>query len=118
MPSGSGPRQGILACHGITDLAQSEPIETDTPFPVASVDKTFTATAVMRLVADQRVELHAPVQQYLPEFTVADPSASAQITVLNLLNHTAGLDGEHPTGQTTAMTPWPATWRPFATNSS
>lgn len=81
-----------LACHGVTDLDQPEPVEPDTPFPVASVSKTFTATAMMRLVADQRVELNAPVQRYLPEFTLADPAAAAQITVLNLLNHTAGLD--------------------------
>jgi CubicO group peptidase (beta-lactamase class C family) len=88
--------KAYLACHGVTDLDQPEPIEPDTPFPVASVTKTFTATAMMRLVADQHVELHAPVQQYLPEFSVADPSASAQITVLNLLNHTAGLDWGSP----------------------
>jgi CubicO group peptidase (beta-lactamase class C family) len=81
-----------LACHGITDLDQPEPVEPDTPFLVASVTKTFTATAMMRLVADQRVDLHAPVRRYLPEFTLADPAAAAQITVLSLLNHTAGLD--------------------------
>jgi CubicO group peptidase (beta-lactamase class C family) len=80
-----------LACHGVTDLDQPEPVEPDTLFPVASVTKTFTATAMMRLVADQRVELNAPVQRYLPEFTLADHAAAAQITVLNLLNHTAGL---------------------------
>jgi CubicO group peptidase (beta-lactamase class C family) len=81
-----------LACHGVTDLDQPGPIDPGTPFLVASVSKTFTATAMMRLVGDQRVELHAPVQRYLPEFTLADPAAAAQITVLNLLNHTAGLD--------------------------
>jgi CubicO group peptidase (beta-lactamase class C family) len=81
-----------LACHGVTDLNQPEPIGPDTPFLVASITKAFTATAMMRLVADQRVELNAPVQRYLPEFTLADPAAAARITVLSLLNHTAGLD--------------------------
>jgi len=85
-----------LACHGITNLDQPEPVTPDTPFVVASVTKTFTATAMMRLVADRRVDLHAPVQRYLPDFALADPSAAARITLLNLLNHTAGLDWRTP----------------------
>jgi CubicO group peptidase (beta-lactamase class C family) len=85
-----------LTCHGVTDLDRPEPIEPDTPFLIASVTKTFTATAMMRLVASQQVDLDAPVQRYLPDFAVADRSASAEITVLNLLNHTAGLDWRSP----------------------
>lgn len=85
-----------LACHGVTDLNQPAPIEPGTPFVIASVTKTFTATAMMRLVADRQVELHAPVQRYLPDFAVADASAAARITVLNLLNHTSGLDWRAP----------------------
>ena len=46
--------KAYLACHGVTDLDQPEPIEPETPFLVASVTKTFTATAMMRLVADQQ----------------------------------------------------------------
>ncbi|MGA8459222.1 MAG: serine hydrolase domain-containing protein, partial [Streptosporangiaceae bacterium] len=52
-----------LTCHGVTDLDRPEPIEPDTPFLVASVTKTFTATAMMRLVASQQVDLDAPVQR-------------------------------------------------------
>src|SRR3984957_8414686 len=85
-----------LTCHGVTDLDRPEPIEPDTPFLVASVTKTFTATAMMCLVASQQVDLDAPVRRYLPDFAVADVSASAEITVLNLLNHTAGLDWRSP----------------------
>jgi len=85
-----------LTCQGVTDLDRPEPIGPDTPFLVASVTKTFTATAMMRLVASQQVDLDAPVQRYLPGFAVADPSASAEITVLNLLNHTAGLHWRSP----------------------
>jgi CubicO group peptidase (beta-lactamase class C family) len=46
----------------------------------------------MRLVADGRVELDAPVRRYVPELVLADEHAAAEITVMNLLNHTAGLD--------------------------
>ena len=45
----------------------------------------------MQLVEDGKVELDAPVQCYLPWFRVADPQASAQITVRHLLNQTSGL---------------------------
>jgi CubicO group peptidase (beta-lactamase class C family) len=61
-------------------------------FGLGSVSKTFTATAMMRLVADGRVKLEAPVRQYLPELRLADERNAAQVTVLNLLNHTSGLD--------------------------
>ena len=62
-----------------------------TPFIIGSISKTFTALAVMQLVEAGKVELDAPVQRYLPYFRVADPHASAQITVRHLLNHTSGL---------------------------
>jgi CubicO group peptidase (beta-lactamase class C family) len=62
-----------------------------TPFLIASVTKSFTALAIMQLVEADKVELDAPVQRYLPWFRVADPEASAKITVRQLLNHTSGL---------------------------
>jgi CubicO group peptidase (beta-lactamase class C family) len=45
----------------------------------------------MQLVEGGEVDLDAPVQRYLPWFRVADPQASAQITVRHLLNQTSGL---------------------------
>jgi CubicO group peptidase (beta-lactamase class C family) len=62
-----------------------------TPFILASVSKSFTALAVMQLVEAGKVELDAPVQRYLPWFRVADPVASARITLRHLLYHTSGL---------------------------
>jgi CubicO group peptidase (beta-lactamase class C family) len=79
------------ACHGVTSVDNPLPVDADTLFVLGSVTKTYTATAMMRLVADGRVELDAPVRRYVPELVLADESAAAQITVLNLLNHTSGL---------------------------
>jgi CubicO group peptidase (beta-lactamase class C family) len=62
-----------------------------TPFVLGSTVKSITALAVMQLVEAGRVELDAPVQRYLPWFRVADPQASAQMTVRHLLNQTSGL---------------------------
>lgn len=62
-----------------------------TPFFIGSLTKSFTALAVMQLVEAGKVELDAPVQRYLPWFRVADPQASAQMTVRHMLNQTGGL---------------------------
>jgi CubicO group peptidase (beta-lactamase class C family) len=62
-----------------------------TPFFIGSLTKSITALAVLQLVEAGKVELDAPVQHYLPWFQVADPQASAQMTVRHLLNQTSGL---------------------------
>src|SRR6185295_18099986 len=62
-----------------------------TPFFIGSLTKSITALAVMQLVEAGKVELDAPVQRYLPTFRVADPVASAKITVRHLLQHTSGI---------------------------
>ena len=80
------------ACHGVTSIDNPLPVDRDTLYVLGSVTKTYTATALMRLVAQGQVELDAPVRRYVPELRLADEQAAAEITVLNLLNHTAGLD--------------------------
>lgn len=62
-----------------------------TPFIIGSTTKSFTALALMQLVEQGKVEIDAPVQRYLPWFRVADPVASAKITLRELLYHTSGL---------------------------
>jgi len=62
-----------------------------TPFFIGSLTKSVTALAVMQLVEAGKVELDAPVQRYLTWFRVADPVASAGVTVRHLLNQTSGL---------------------------
>ncbi|MGW3338619.1 serine hydrolase domain-containing protein [Streptomyces sp. NPDC001009] len=82
----------IYGCHGVTSVENPLPVDEDTLFVLGSVTKPFTATALMRLVAEGRVELDAPVRRYVPELALPDERAAAEITVLQLLNHTAGLD--------------------------
>jgi len=48
----------------------------------------------MQLVEAGKIELDAPVQRYLPWFRVADPVASAHITVRHLLTQVSGLSRE------------------------
>jgi CubicO group peptidase (beta-lactamase class C family) len=84
--------QEAFAAHGVTSVDNPLPVDERTLFTIASVTKTFTATAVMRLVAEGRVDLDAAVRRYVPELKLVDEDAAARITVLQLLNHTAGLD--------------------------
>lgn len=62
-----------------------------TPFIIGSIGKTFTALAIQQLAGSGQIDLNAPVQRYLPDFTLADPQAAAQITVQQLLDHTSGI---------------------------
>src|SRR6266566_3539035 len=82
----------VFASHGVTSVENPLPVTQHTLFLIASATKTFTATAVMRLIADGKIALDAPVRRYVPELVLADERAADQITVLNLLNHTSGLD--------------------------
>ena len=56
-------------------------------FPIASVSKPFTATAIMLLVQAGQIELDAPISTYLSD----TPAHWENITVRHLLTHTAGL---------------------------
>lgn len=57
-------------------------------YPLASVTKLLTATAIMRLVEDGLIDLAAPVQTYLPDY--AD-RPFAGVTIAQLLSHTGGV---------------------------
>ena len=81
----------LYACRGVTSVDNPLPIDPDTLFLLGSITKTYTATALLRLVGEGRVDLDAPVRRYVPEFTLQDARAAAAITVMHLLNHTAGL---------------------------
>lgn len=59
---------------------------------IGSVSKMYAVTAVMQLVEQGKVDLDAPVMDYIPEFKLAD-ARYKDITVRMLMNHTSGLMG-------------------------
>ncbi|WP_213879985.1 serine hydrolase domain-containing protein [Pseudomonas sp. dw_358] len=73
---------------GTCDKEGTEAWHTDTILNLFSCTKTFTAVAVLQLVAEGKLALDAPVARYWPQFAAAD---KAQITVRQLLCHRAGL---------------------------
>jgi CubicO group peptidase (beta-lactamase class C family) len=58
--------RGVHACHGVTSVENPLPVDNDTLYLLGSLTKTFTATTVMRLVAEGRVELAASVRGTCP----------------------------------------------------
>src|SRR3954470_16165192 len=79
---------------GVTCVENPLPVDEKTLFQFGSTGKTYTATAIMRLVEQGKVDLDAPVRTYLPDFTLRDEDVAKKVTVLQLLNHTAGWEGD------------------------
>lgn len=85
---------------GQRDLAQGRPAELDTVFRIASLTKSFTAIAVLRLRDAGKLSLDDPAEKYLPELSqLRYPTRdSPRITVRHLLSHSAGFPEDNPWG--------------------
>ena len=82
----------MLRGYGVGDIDNKTPIDpARTVFRAGSVTKTFTATGIMQLVEQGKVDLSVDVNRYLRDMKV--PSAfGAPVTISQLLTHTAGFD--------------------------
>ena len=75
--------------------APAESMTEDTIFDLASLTKSLTtATAIMQLYEQGKVQIDEPVQTYLPDFNPADDPRRAQVTLRMLLTHTSGIAGD------------------------
>lgn len=82
------------AASGCLNIETGVTATPDSIFQIGSITKVFTASLVMQLVDAGQVALDRPVKDYLRDFRVADPQATATVTVRQLLNHTSGLMGD------------------------
>lgn len=82
-------RGELVSCraYGTADLEHDVPVVPDTVFELASITKTFTAAAILLLVAEKKVGLEDPIERHLQ----GSPAAWRGITVRHLLSHTSGL---------------------------
>jgi CubicO group peptidase (beta-lactamase class C family) len=91
----------VAARHGVVFLNEAfgrmgpeknaAPLPPDAIFPLASLTKPITATAVMILVEEGVLGLNRPVQDYIPEF---QGEGKELITIRHLMTHTSGLRAE------------------------
>jgi CubicO group peptidase (beta-lactamase class C family) len=83
-----------VAVYGTANLNTGLPVVRQTLFQAGSIGKTYTATAIMQLVDDGRLDLDAPIREYLPDLEFADATVSKTLTSRQVLTHTAGIDGD------------------------
>ncbi|MBX0353686.1 serine hydrolase [Bacillus thuringiensis serovar shandongiensis] len=77
---------------GKNDMEGEQPLTKDTLYGIGSVSKMYATAAVMKLVDEGKVDLDAPVVNYVPDFKMKD-GRYKRITPRMLLNHSSGLQG-------------------------
>src|SRR5215217_1307515 len=85
-----------FASHGMLDARGTEPITQTTLFEIGSISKIFTNLLLAQLVAEGRIDLDAPVTDYLPQGTQIPQFEGQQITLFDLATHTSGLPSIPP----------------------
>ena len=77
---------------GYADKENNIPATPQTVYRVASISKLFTATAIMQLAEQGRINIDEPLTTYLPEFSIKTRfPGEGRITPRNLMTHHSGL---------------------------
>jgi CubicO group peptidase (beta-lactamase class C family) len=77
--------------YGVRHIGRPEPIGVHTIFGVASTTKAMTAAVMGMLVDSGRARWDDAVIQHMPEFRIADPYVTREMTIRDLLTHRGGL---------------------------
>lgn len=97
-----GASYAVVKDGEIVTVGGAGDVSAHTPMAIASVSKSFTAFALLQLVDSGKVDLDAPVTDYLPDFSIRGADASA-ITVRMLLSHTSGIPNPTLVGTTGSL---------------
>lgn len=82
---------------GFADPEAKISASAETVYRVGSISKLFTDIAIMQLAESGKIDIDAPVTQYLPDFRPKNPFGKA-ITLRQLMSHRSGLVREPPVG--------------------
>ncbi len=80
--------------YGVASLETGCPVIPDMLFQIGSNSKIYTTTLLMTLVDEGKVNLDAPVTEYLPDLKIQDEKALEKIIVRHLVSHQSGLWGD------------------------
>src|SRR5215212_1732362 len=85
---------------GLREVGSRSPVDTGTVFRIASMTKSFTALAILKLRDEGRLSLEDPAEKYVPELaSLRYPTTdSPKITVRHLLSHSSGWPEDNPWG--------------------
>src|SRR5688572_22404603 len=86
--------------YGYTDVAKQIPASSSSLFRIASMSKSFTCMAILKLRDEGKLNLDDPAYLYIPELkNVVYPTADApHITIRHLMTHSAGFPEDNPWG--------------------
>ncbi|MCU0499294.1 MAG: beta-lactamase family protein [Anaerolineae bacterium] len=76
--------------YGVRNIDSGLAVDGDTVFSIGSVSKSFTALAIAQQVDAGTLDLDTPIIEYLPDFALSDPQATAALTLRHLLSNTGG----------------------------
>ncbi|WP_141591268.1 serine hydrolase [Myxococcus sp. AB056] len=74
--------------YGSANLEWKVPNAPDTKFRIGSITKPFTATVILQLVAEGKLQLDDPITKHLPDYR---GDTGGRVTITHLLNHTSGI---------------------------
>jgi CubicO group peptidase (beta-lactamase class C family) len=94
---------GELAHTGVTgyrDVPSKAPVTPDSVFRIASMTKSFTAIAILKLRDEGKLSLDDPAERYVPEMKalVYPTSDAPKITIRHLMSHAEGFPEDNPWG--------------------
>ncbi|SEQ24632.1 CubicO group peptidase, beta-lactamase class C family [Devosia sp. YR412] len=85
-----------FASHGVLAAGGPTSVDEHTLFEIGSISKIFTNLLLAQLVLEGKIDLDAPVSDYLPEGTMVPEFEGKPITLFDLATHTSGLPSIPP----------------------
>ena len=86
-----GGKPAWTKAYGVRSVRTGQPLAVDTPIELASVSKSLTALAVLRLEAEGLLKRGRPVSSYLPDLLTSKDPGWREVTIRHLLQHRSGL---------------------------
>jgi CubicO group peptidase (beta-lactamase class C family) len=85
----------VEAATGVLNVETDVDVTPDSLFQIGSVTKPYTASMIMQLSDEGRLDIDEPVVASLPELRLADQEAAERVTMRHVLSHTSGIQGDH-----------------------
>jgi CubicO group peptidase (beta-lactamase class C family) len=108
-----GGKAAYVRGFGSANLDRKEPVTPRTMFPIGSIEKQFTAAAIMRLVEEGKIALQDPVTKYLPRLE----TANHVVRIEQMLHQISGLQEVDPEDSGVAPSLAVEQWGPISDES-
>jgi CubicO group peptidase (beta-lactamase class C family) len=84
----------IYECYsGFRDIENKLPVDKDTIFGLASITKSLTSLAVMKLASEEKLDVRDKVIDWLPNLNWPEKKSAQHLEIRHLMSHTSGLPG-------------------------